>query len=68
MARPFKDAASIYQHLADGWNLKTIASDAGIEVASLRSRLARHRKTIKARSQEQALSIMIARGEVIARG
>lgn len=68
MARPVKDVAAIYQRLADGWCLKQIADEHGITVASLRTRLGRHRKTIKARSQENALAMLIAQGVVIARG
>ncbi len=67
MGRPVKDVAAIYQRLADGWCLKQIADEHGIQVDSLRSRLARHRKSIKARSQENALAKLIARGDVIAR-
>lgn len=68
MGRPVKDVAAIYQRLADGWCLKQIADEHGIQVDSLRSRLARHRKSIKARSQENALAMLIAKGDVIARG
>ena len=67
MARPQCDMAPIYQHLADGWCLKEIAHERGITVESLRTGLARHRKSIKARSQENALAKLIARGDVIAR-
>lgn len=68
MGRRACDMKPIYQRLADGWCLKEIAAERGVEVSSLRTLLGRHRKAIKARSQERALAMMIARGEVIARG
>lgn len=66
MARPARDMAPVYQHLADGWCMKEIADELGIRQQSLQVAMKRHRKRIRARTQENALAMMIARGEVIA--
>lgn len=68
MARPQRDMAPIYQHLADGMPPKEIAASLGIGSDALGAALKRHRRRIRARTQEHALAMLIARGEVIARG
>lgn len=68
MARPQRDMTQIYQHLADGWPPKEIAASLGIGTDALGACLKRHRRRIKARTQEHALAMLIAQGVVIARG
>ena len=67
MSRPRRDMAPIFQRLADGWTAKEIADEQGVTQQSLQTGLHRHRKRLKARTLPNALAMMIARGEVIAR-
>jgi FixJ family two-component response regulator len=59
--------APIYQRLADGWVAKEIASDLGMQHHTLLEAINRHRQRLKARTVANALAMMIARGDVIAR-